>query len=472
MAAAGGSLHPGNKGHGLCHLIKEMSDFADNALSEVRRAAIPLRFGLADVRQYDPLLKAIGDARLVLIGEASHGTHDFYRERARISQRLIQECGFSAIAAEADWPDAYRLNRYVLETQDSSRQKDKNAEEALRGFRRFPSWMWRNQDVLQFAEWLHHHNRKSGPCAGFYGLDLYSLYASAQAVLEYLDKNDPDAAQRARFRYGCFEAFEGDTQAYGYAANFGLTESCELAVLEQLHEMQRRNARTVVWRGAHDRSEAFSAEQNAVLVRDAERYYRTMFEENESSWNLRDTHMADTLDALLRFLGPTSKVIVWAHNSHLGDARATEMGRRGELNLGQLVRERYSSSCFHIGFTTHAGEVTAAGNWDEPAQRKRVRPSLPSSYERLFHDSAAGDFLLLLRNDPSLSKALRGPLLERAIGVIYRPETERMSHYFRANLAEQFDAVIHIDQTSALHPLDPGEAWHGGEAPETYPSAV
>jgi erythromycin esterase-like protein len=446
--------------------------FTNHVIEQVRRAAIPLGFNPSEPDEYDSLLEAIGEARIVLIGEASHGTHEFYRERARITRRLIAEVGFSAVAAEADWPDAYRLNRYLLGQTDPSRKTDNDAEEALGGFRRFPSWMWRNEDVVGFAEWLRNHNRDNRHCAGFYGLDLYSLYTSAQAVLSYLDRNDPEAARRARLRYRCFEEFEEDTQAYGYAANFGLTESCESAVIEQLLDLQRKNSETATWHAPHDRSEAFSAEQNALLVRDAERYYRMMFERDESSWNLRDTHMADTLDALLHFLGPRARVVVWAHNSHLGDARATQMSRRGELNLGQLVRERHGSQCFNLGFTTHTGEVTAAANWDEPAQRKRVRPSLQGSYERLFHESRVGNFLLRLRSQSPLRQALIESRLERAIGVIYRPETERMSHYFLANMSNQFDAVVHIDQTHALVPLEPGEAWHGGEAPETYPSAI
>jgi erythromycin esterase-like protein len=439
------------------------------------RAAIPVSFTDND---YDSLLSAIGHARLVLIGEASHGTEEFYRERARITRHLIAEKGFCAVAVEADWPDAYRLNRYVLDlpSGDPASERDRNAVEALRGFQRFPAWMWRNTEVVAFAEWLREHNRKGHNCAGFYGLDLYSLYASAQAVLAYLDRTDPAAAARARFRYGCFEQFEEDTQAYGYAASFGLTESCEKAVLEQLNELQRKAGEVGSWDAPHARSEAFSAEQNARLVLDAERYYRAMFEQEESSWNLRDTHMADTLDELLRFLGPGAKVVVWAHNSHLGDTRATEMARRGELNLGQLVRERYGPASFNIGFTTFTGEVTAADSWDEPAQRKRVRPALESSYERLLHEAGSENgitnFLLISREDEQLQRLLRGPLLERAIGVIYRPETERQSHYFRAELTRQFDAVIHLDETNALVPLDTTTVWEPKqrEPAETYPS--
>jgi erythromycin esterase-like protein len=434
------------------------------ALAAIKRSAHPLSFTDHD---YTPLLRWIGDARVVLIGEASHGTHEFYRERARITRLLIEHKGFSAVGAEADWPDAYRVHQYAM-----ARSEDASAAESLSGFRRFPAWMWRNADVLDFVEWLREHNQRARSCAGFYGLDLYSLHASAQAVLAYLDRADPEAAARARHRYGCFEDFGEDTQAYGYAATMGMTESCEKAVIEQLVELQQRAFDLAHSDGHRAREDFFSAERNAALVRDAERYYRTMFGGRADSWNVRDRHMAETLDRLLEHLGPESKVVVWAHNSHLGDARATEMSRQGEINLGQLVRERYPESSFLLGMTTYTGEVTAASNWDEPAERKRVRAALPGSYEELFHQAERAAFLLPLRGDEAVGSALSGPLLERAIGVIYRPQSERLSHYFEARLPQQFDAVIHIDRTSALTPMDSTAGWERGEAPETYPFAV
>jgi erythromycin esterase-like protein len=438
------------------------------ALSQIARSAHPLAF--IDAAEYDPLLAAIGDSRLVLIGEASHGTHDFYRERARITRRLIEEKGFAAVAVEGDWPDAYRVHRFVTNQRDNTNRSEEPLD-ALSGFRRFPAWMWRNMDVLAFVEWLHNYNLQHNGSVGYFGLDLYSLYTSAQEVLHYLDKNDPAAAARARFRYSCFDHFGEDSQAYGYSAGFGMTESCEQAVIDQLLEMRRRMTQSAQAPGEPLESELFSARQNAEVVRDAERYYRTMFGGRTSSWNLRDRHMADTLDRLLDHLGPDSKIVVWAHNSHLGDARATEMGRGGELNLGQLMRER-SSGAFLLGFTTYSGEVTAASNWDEPAQRKIVRRALPNSIESLFHETGLGDFLLLL-GEKQIGAALARPLLQRAIGVIYRPETERVSHYFEARLPEQFDAVIHIDRTRALIPLEASVPWHQGEeVPETYPSSV
>ena len=444
--------------------------FSDSlALSEIARRALPLSF--VNLAEYDALLGAIGDARLVLIGEASHGTHDFYRERAQITRRLIEEKGFNAVAVEGDWPDAHRVHCFVT-GQAGDPDPSLQPIDALSGFRRFPAWMWRNMDVLAFVEWLRGHNLRHGSSVGFFGLDLYSLYTSAQEVLRYLDKHDSEAAARARFRYSCFDQFGEGTQAYGYAAGFGMTESCERSVIDQLLEMRHRLDVSGHANGERLGSELFSANENAELVRDAERYYRTMFGGRANSWNLRDRHMADTLDRLLDHLGPNSKIVVWAHNSHLGDARATEMGRAGELNLAQLVRERYPNECFLLGFTTYSGEVTAASNWDEPAQRKIVRRALPKSMESLFHETGLGDFLLPLREEP-IRRALAHPLLQRAIGVIYRPETERVSHYFHAHLPEQFDAVIHIDRTLALIPLETSVPWHEGEeVPETFPSAV
>ena len=329
--------------------------------------------------------------------------------------------------------------------------------------------------MVEFIAWLREFNDalpKGKRKVGFYGLDLYSLHASARAVLDFLDKVDPEAARRARYRYSCFEHFGEDTQAYGYAANFGLSKSCEDEVVSQLMEMQKRAADLASRDGHVDPDDFFMAEQNARLVKNAERYYRCMFESRNESWNLRDQHMVETLDALTEYLGGSAaKIVVWAHNSHLGDARATQMGQSGELNVGQLVRERHGENAVLIGFTTYAGTVTAASDWDAPTQRKRVRPALKGSYEALFHETETPSFLLNLRGADWLSGVLY-PRLERAIGVIYRPESEGVSHYFYARLAEQFDAVIHVDQTRAVEPLERTSQWEAGEVPETFPFAV
>ncbi len=417
-------------------------------------------------------MDSIGDARVVLLGEASHGTHEFYNERARITRRLITEKGFSAVAVEADWPDAYAVNRYVRAVGDGT-----SAIDSLSGFQRFPHWMWRNADVLDFVTYLREHNdsvSQDTTKVGFYGLDLYSLGASIEAVIDYLDKVDPDAARRARDRYACLEQFGQDPQQYGYAAYLGASEPCEEEAVAQLVEMHRRASEYASRDGQVAEEEFFQAEQNARLVKNAEEYYRSMFRGRDTSWNLRDTHMAETLDALVNHLsrhGQRAKVVVWEHNSHLGDARATEMGERGELNVGQLVRERYGREAFLVGFSTYQGTVTAASDWGGDAERKRVRPALAGSYEALFHEVGIPDFLLDLR-DVETRKALRGPLLERAIGVIYKPETERWSHYFEARLPDQFDAVLHFDETRAVEPLERAPAWETGEPAETFPTGI
>jgi erythromycin esterase-like protein len=420
---------------------------------------------------YDPWIEVAGGSRFALLGEASHGTHDFYHTRAELTQRLIEEKRFSAVAVEADWPDAYRVNRYV-----QGRSDDADAVEALGSFQRFPTWMWRNTDVVEFIAWLREYNDalpEGARKVGFYGLDLYSLHSSARAVLDFLDKVDPEAARRARYRYSCFEHFGEDTQAYGYAASFGLSKSCEDEVVNQLMEMQKRAGDLASRDGRVDPDAFFMAEQNARLVKNAERYYRAMFASRIDSWNLRDQHMVETLDALVNHLGGASaKIAVWAHNSHLGDASATEMGDHGELNVGQLVRQRYKEEAVLTGFTTYTGTVTAASNWDAPAERKRVRPALVGSYEELFHSTELPGFLLMLRGAEWLSGVLNQQRLERAIGVIYLPESERVSHYFNARLADQFDAVIHLDQTRAVEPLERTSKWEAGEFPETYPFAV
>jgi len=341
--------------------------------------------------------------------------------------------------------------------------------------------MWRNTAVLDFVGWLREHNDRRGrderATAGFYGLDLYSLYRSVHEVISYLDRVDPAAAARARERYACFDQFSGDdAQVYGFAAAFGAGEQCEQAVVEQLVDLQRHAVEYARRDGLMAEDELFYAEQNARTVRAAEEYYRAMFSGRVSSWNLRDRHMAGTLDALAGHLarqrGAPAKIVVWAHNSHLGDARATETAASGELNVGQLVRERHPGDCRLVGFTTYTGTVTAADDWEGPAERKWVRPALADSVEELLHEVGEKEFMLRFDAAPRSAEALRSARLERAIGVIYRPGTERQSHYFRARVADQFDAVIHIDETRAAEPLERTGRWEQGELPETYPFAV
>ncbi|MET8871469.1 erythromycin esterase family protein [Nocardia sp. NPDC004604] len=443
-----------------------------DAAATIRAAAIDAPDGVPPIQVLEEL---IGDARFVLIGESSHGTHEFYRARAAITRWLIKDKGFTAVAAEADWPDAYRVNQYV-----HGRGTDTTAEQALRGFERFPAWMWRNTEVREFVAWLRAYNaeqqRDNRIQTGFYGLDLYSLDRSMHEVVDYLDRVDPQAAQRAKSRYACFDHVVGDdVQTYGFAAAFGAGKSCEAQVIRQLLELQR----LAIARGELEpvtADEQFDALRNAWSVRDAEAYYRAMFGDRVSSWNLRDEHMADTLDALATHLdrsgGPGARIVVWAHNSHIGDARATELGSEGELNLGQLTRERHGDACRVIGFSTCSGTVTAAGDWGGPAIRETVRPALPSSTEELLHDTGSPEFLLRMDIPGEATDLLRQPRLQRAIGVIYRPGTERQSHYFHTRPADQFDALIHIDRTTALEPLEPTGEWVAGTIPETYPSGL
>lgn len=425
----------------------------------------------------DVLADLIGDARVVLIGESSHGTHEFYDARAQITKWLIEEKGFTAVAAEADWPDAYRVNRYVRGLGD-----DGSPEEALRGFERFPAWMWRNTVVRDFVGWLRWHNGRCAaegrPQTGFYGLDLYSLHRSMQEVVGYLDSVDPKAAARARARYACFDHSAGDDgQAYGYAAAFGAGPTCEREAVEQLVELQRNAVQYLSRDGAPAEDELFYAQQNAVTVRNAEAYYRGMFAGRVTSWNMRDKHMAQTLQALIGHLdragGPEkARIVVWAHNSHVGDARATEVSADGQLTIGQLAREQYGADCRLIGLSTYTGTVTAASDWGGIAERKTVRPALPGSIEELLHETGKTEFLVPMHDGSPATGALEVVRLGRAIGVIYRPETERQSHYFHVRPSDQFDAMIHIDTTRALEPLEPTSVWVAGENPETYPTGL
>jgi len=440
----------------------------------VARAAIDAPGGVPPA---DVLEDLIGDARVVLIGESSHGTHEFYAARAEITKWLITEKGFNAVAAEADWPDAYRVNRYVRGLGD-----DSSPEEALRGFERFPAWMWRNTVVQDFVGWLRWHN---GRCAaedrrqtGFYGLDLYSLHRSMQEVVGYLEGVDPRAATRARNRYACFDHSAGDDgQAYGYAAAFGAGPSCERQAVEQLVELQRNALDYLSRDGELAEDELFYAQQNAVTVRNAEAYYRSMFAGRVTSWNMRDKHMAQTLSALISHLdragGPEpARIVVWAHNSHVGDARATEVCADGQLTIGQLAREQYGAQCRLIGFSTYSGTVTAASDWGGVAEFKEVRPALAGSIEELLHETGKGEFFLAMHDGSPAAHALEMVRLGRAIGVIYRPETERQSHYFHVRPSDQFDAMIHIDSTRALQPLEATSVWVAGQNPETYPSGL
>lgn len=407
------------------------------------------------------LLGRIGDARVVLIGEATHGTSEFYRMRARITRELIRQRGFNIVAIEGDWPDTSRIDQFVRDW--------KGEELRTPRFSRFPTWRWRNREMRDFVDWLAAHNRQQvdeRAQVSVHGLDLYSLYNSIGVVLDYLDRVDPEAARAARVRYGCFSPWEMDPATYGRAAVSGRTPDCERQVVATL---QRLLEKQTPYR-AMDGEAFFDAERNATVVRDAERYYRAMYRGSRESWNLRDQHMFDTLLAVLDHRGSASKAVVWAHNSHVGNAAATEMGVRGELNIGELARKKLGRAAYAIGFGTHTGTVAAASNWEEPVEFMGVRPSHEDSYERLCHDTEIPSFLLPLREGSqgpgATREALLAPHLERAIGVIYRPDSELVSHYFQAALPAQFDEYIWFDESWALHPLEVEEM---KGLPETYP---
>jgi protein-L-isoaspartate(D-aspartate) O-methyltransferase len=415
-------------------------------------------FASIESADLEPLLRRIGDARVVLLGEETHGTSEFYRMRARITQELIRRKGFDIVAVEADWPDAARIDHYVRGS--AVPRGDWQA------FARFPTWMWRNRDVRDFVDWLHDENqrREPGRRVRFAGLDLYGMYASIAEVLAYLERVDPSSARVARQRYGCLTPWQSDPSAYGRAALTGEYRSCEEDAVRMLNDLFARGL------GELRRTDEawFEALENARVVTDAEAYYRVMYYGAAESWNLRDRHMFGTLRSLLDFRGPASKTVVWEHNSHVGDAAATEMSARGELNVGQLCRQQFGAAAYSIGFGTHEGTVAAASHWDGPMEEKRVRPSHARSYERLCHDAGVPSFLLPLRAPlkPELRRELATARLERAIGVVYRPETELASHYFHAVLPHQFDEFVWFDRSEAVQPIETHEL---AGAPDTYP---
>ncbi len=415
-------------------------------------------FEYIETADLEPLLERIGDARVVLIGEASHGTSQFYQMRELISRALIQTKGFTFVGIEGDWPDAARIDQYVRHFEFPPSQ--------WTAFARFPTWMWRNREVHDFVDWLRHYNSDRDPedRIAFYGLDLYSLHLSIGRVLDYLKDVDPETAKIARLRYGCLTPWQADPATYGHAAITGTYKSCEQEVVKMLLELRSNEPEYTL----KDGERFMDAVQNAKLVADAEKYYRIMYYGSRASWNLRDAHMFATLNAMLDFHGPESKAVVWAHNSHLGNAGATDMSYRGEINIGQLCRDQFGDKCYSIGMATHTGTVAAASEWNGPRETMNVVPSLASSYERLCHDSECKKFLLPLRDCESvdLRDRLSQPHLERAIGVIYKPESERESHYFQARLPYQFDEWIWFDETSAVTPIKTSEL---DGMPDTYP---
>ncbi|HEX2802524.1 MAG TPA: erythromycin esterase family protein [Sphingomicrobium sp.] len=432
-------------------LVRELPDL-------IRSSAQPLPD--IDDDRFAAFFDRFASARVVCLGEASHGTSEFYRARAEISKRLIAHHGFNIVAVEADWPDAATIDRYVRHRQARKGER--------RAFERFPTWMWRNREFDTFIRWIRRHNRGRDyeHMTGFFGLDLYNMSMSMRAVIDFLEDADPEAAKVAKSRYGCLEPWAEEPQRYGANATHEGYGRCEVPVMQMMRDLMQRNFDCL----SEECDEWLDAAANARLVKNAEKYYRVMYYGAAASWNLRDTHMFETLNQLLDAKGPKSKAIVWAHNSHIGNAAFTEMGQvRGELNIGQLVKEKFDARARLIGFGTHTGTVAAADDWDEPMQVKAVNPSLPDSYERASHDSRLPRFLIDLRAEEigrEIRESLMEPRLQRFIGVIYRPETERWSHYSRCILPRQYDGWVWFDETSAVTPL-PGEQRPGEE--ETYP---
>jgi len=431
-----------------------LEDRAITLAQRIARAAEPLP-GFDDPN-FGKLFDRFGQKRVVLLGEASHGTSEFYRARAAITRRLIAEHGFTIVAVEADWPDAAAIDRKVRGLKPQT--------DAPQPFQRFPTWMWKNRDVEAFVHWLTRHNQKASEQCGFYGLDIYNMRGAIAAVLAYLDKVDPKAAAVARQRYACLTPWQHEPSAYGRAVLTAGYRECEDEVIRQCREMLEKQMSY-----AGD-DEFLDASQNARLVASAERYYRVMYYGGAASWNLRDSHMFQTLSRLLQWRGAGAKAVVWAHNSHIGDARQTEMGQvREELNIGQLCRQHFGGDCALIGMGTHSGTVAAASDWDGEMEIKKVKPSRGDSIERLCHDSEMPRFLLDFARDPRLAERLAEPRLERFIGVIYRPETELQSHYADSSLSRQFDAYLWFDETRAVEEI--GAQKHLG-VPDTYPFGV
>ncbi len=443
-----------------------MLDTKKDIVSLVQKSAHKLEQFPED---YSTLLKLCEKKSFILLGEATHGTYEFYQARCEITKQLILHHGLNFIAIEGDWPSAYRVNRYVR-----GQGVDINANEALGDFKRFPLWMWRNTVILDFVEWLRKYNENLPATrqVGFYGLDMYSLYESVAAVLEYLDQVDPEAGLKAREYYSCLD-HAGDRSHYGYALQSTLQSSCKNDVIRVLVDLRQRSMAYANERDILSEDEQFQAEQNARLIQSAEGYYRQMFNSRANTWNLRDSHMFETLNNLYQYISyrlkAPAKIAVWEHNSHIGDARATYMRSIGQHNVGQLVRQSYADECKLVGFTTYTGTVTAASNWDGPAECKKVRKSLPNSVEDIFHRANLSQFLLIMQDN--VARAFEDLYIERAIGVLYLPQSERTSHYFSCRPAIQFDAILHFDETAAIEPLDSTSVWITGEE-NTFPFSV
>ena len=441
-------------------MLRDLARTADETsvqtlAEQVRQIAYPLR----TKEDLDPLIERIGDAQFVLLGEASHGTSEYYQWRARLSSRLIAEKGFRFVAVEGDWPDCYGVNRYVKGYPDAG----KNARDVLQAFRRWPTWVWANWEIVAFAEWLHKFNKNKSSKAGFYGLDVYSVWESMESIFHYLEKKDPQAVQTALGAYRCFEPYGQDPQSYAWSTRM-VPENCEDEVIALLLEMQQRANR---YDG--DPEAGFNAEQNALVIKNAEKYYRAMVRTDSGSWNVRDLHMLETLERLVDFHGPNTKAIVWAHNTHVGDARYTDMARAGMLNIGQLTREQHrQESVILVGFGSHHGSVIAGKSWGAPMERMDVPEGRTGSWEDVLHQT--GNDQILIFEPGQFSEEFKKSRGHRAIGVVYQPEFESYGNYVPTILPKRYDAFMYIDETEALHPLhiEPEDL----EPPDLYPWGV
>lgn len=430
---------------------------SNEIIAVLNRNSLPLE----NSEDLNPLLNYIGEAKYVLLGEASHGTHEYYTWRAKITQRLIQEKGFSFVGVEGDWPDCYRLNRFVKGYLDSG----KDILSVMNDFKRWPTWMWANWEVAAFIDWLKNYNENlySNKRVGFYGLDVYSFRESMQSILQYLEKNDPKALSVAKKAMECFEPFAKDEgQSYARASSF-VPELCEKEILNMLKEIIKNMPNY-----NHDAENVLSTEQNAYIARNAEKYYRAMIKRGSASWNIRDEHMVSTIDRLMKFHGKDSKIIIWEHNTHIGDARATNMAAEGMVNVGQLIREQYASDgVVAVGFGSFKGNVVAGREWGDSMRKIKVPEAINGSWEHAFHIANNGQNRLLLMNQVKEEKCLLLPIGHRAIGVVYNPEHERFGNYVPSILPERYDAFIFIDETNALHPIN--IEVNGNQIPETYP---
>ena len=420
-----------------------------SVVDEIRSMASPLRTS-ADL---DPLIERLGPAKFVLLGEASHGTSEYYGWRAAITRRLVAEHGFSFVAVEGDWPDCFRVNRWVKGRE----RQDRSAREILSSYDRWPTWMWANREVAAFVEWLRRHNARSGGDVGFYGLDVYSLWDSFRELLSYLGEHEPEALAAAHEAFRCFEPYGEDPQRYARATRMVPT-SCENKVIDLLVELRTRlrdgdGDRASDSMADPDAEQALDALQNAEVLAGAERYYRTMVLGDEQSWNVRDCHMVDTLDRLMEHHGPDAKAIVWEHNTHIGDARATDMASVGMVNVGQLVRERHGAEdVVIVGFGGYHGHVIAAQEWGATMHRMEVPPARAGTHEALLHDALGENSLLLFpdRRDGEWLATTRG---HRAIGVVYRPERDVWGNWVPTVMGGRYDAFLSFESTDALHPL-------------------